>query len=383
MGDFPVSQQCSLKSRLDRAIDSAIADNRLVGAVVLVARNGEIAYGRGAGFIDREAGTPMREDAIFRLASVSKPFVAAAAMRLVERGAIALDQPVSRWLPAFRPALPDGSRPEITLHQLLTHTSGLSYRFLEPDDGAYHRLDVSDGLDQPGLALDENLDRLARAPLAFAPGAAWRYSLGTDVIGAVLEAATGKRLDRVVRDEVTDPLGLADAGFSLADPARLAVPYADGPAGPVRMEGVVVAPLWEGAVRFSPNRILIGSSYPSGGAGMAGSAADVLTLLEAIRNGGGPFLRPETVAMMMDDHVGPQAETQGPGWGFGYGWAVLRDPEPTGTPQAAGTLQWGGVYGHSWFVDPVNRLSVVALTNTAFEGMAGRFVTDVRDAVYG
>ena len=383
-----MSQPSSLHTRLDRAIDSALAyNNRLVGAVVLVARNGETVYRRAAGLLDREAGLVMREDAIFRFASVSKPFVTAAAMRLAERGVIALDQFVRRWLPTFRPILPDGSQPEITLHQLLTHTSGLSYRFLEPEGSAYHRLDVSDGMDHPGRGMADNLRRLGQAPLAFAPGSAWLYSLGIDVIGAVLEAATGKTLDQIVRDEVTGPLGLADTGFAVADRSRLATAYADGADRPVRMEGTVTVPLppqaGEGAIPFTPDRIFDPTSYLSGGAGMAGTAADLLTFLEAIRSGGAPILKPETVAAMMRDHAGPQAETQGPGWGFGYGGAVLVDPAPTGTPQAAGTLQWGGAYGHNWFIDPTNGLSVVALTDTAFEGMAGRFVTAIRDAVYG
>ncbi len=386
-----MSQPSSLETRIDAAIGSAIADHRLVGAVVFVARDGKIAYAHAAGLLDREAGTPMREDAIFRLTSVSKPIVTVAALRLAARGVIALDQPVTRWLPAFHPALPDGSQPSITLHHLLTHSSGLSYRFLEPEGSAYHLLDVSDGLDQPGRAMDDNLRRLAQAPLAFAPGTAWRYSLSIDVIGAVLEAATGQTLDAIVRDQVTGPLGLVDTGFTVTDRARLATPYADGTDGPVRMDGTITVPLppqaGEGAIPFTPDRIFDPASFRSGGAGMAGTARDLLIFLEAIRTarteGSGPILTQNMVATMMRDHVGPQAETQGPGWGFGYGGAVLVDPAPSGTPQATGTLQWGGAYGHNWFIDPINRLSVVLLTNTAFEGMAGRVVTDVRDAVYG
>lgn len=378
-----MSQQGSLASRLDVAIDAALTENRLVGAVVMVARDGEVHYRRAAGLLDREAGQPMQEDAIFRLSSVTKPLVAAATMRLVERGIIALDQPVTRWLPAFRPALGDNSRPEITLHQLLSHTSGLSYRFLEPEGSAYHRLAVSDGLDQPGLALDDNLRRLTQAPLSFAPGSGWRYSLGFDVLGKVLETATGKPLADIMREEVTGPLGMVDTGFAVTDRTRLAAAYANGDEIPDRMEGDVAVPLWEGVVRFSPDRILDPASYASGGAGMAGTAADILTFLEMIRTGGASILKPETVTEMTRDQVGPQAETQGPGWGFGYGWAVLVDPAAAATPQAKGTLQWGGVYGHNWFVDPANGLSIVILTNTAFEGMIGQFVTDVRDAVYG
>ena len=370
-------------ARIDAAIDKALADRRIVGAVVLVAQGGDIVHRRAAGHLDREAGAAMREDAIFRLASITKPIVAAATLRLVEEGRLDLDAPVTAWLPDFRPALPDGTVPEIRLRHLLTHTSGLSYGFLEPAGSAYHRLKVSDGLDQPGLSLHDNLSRLAAAPLAFAPGTGWRYSLGLDVLGGVLERVEGRGLADIVRDRVTAPLGLVETGFAVRDAGRLAKPYADGTPEPVAMTDGMRVPFFDTVATFAPSRILDAASYPSGGAGMAGTAGDVLTFLEAIRTGGAPILRADTVERMASDQVGPEAETQGPGWGFGHGWAVLVDPAPTGTPQAAGTLQWGGAYGHSWFVDRANALTVVALTNTAFEGMSGAFPAEIRDAVYG
>jgi CubicO group peptidase (beta-lactamase class C family) len=293
-----------------------------------------------------------------------------------------MDAPVTRWLPDFRPASPDGSRPEITIHHLLTHTSGLGYGLLEAEDGPYRRLNVSDGLDQPGLSLEENLSRLAAAPLAFAPGTGWRYSLGLDVLGGILEKLTRQSLAELVREHITTPLGLPDTDFSVRDLSRLVKAYADSDPEPVPMTDGMAVPLFGIDAIFAPSRILNSRSYPSGGAGMVGTASDVLCLLEAIRTGGSPILKPETIASMIADQVGPQAQAQGPGWGFGYGWAVLADPSQTGTPQAAGTLQWGGAYGHNWFVDPANGLSVVALTNTAFEGMGGAFPSDVRNAVY-
>lgn len=372
----------ALGMKLDQVIDTALAEQRIVGAVVLVAKDGEVVYRRAAGLADREAGVPMRDDAIFRLASITKPIVSVAAMRLVEEGRLDLDAPMTRWLPDFRPALPDGSEPVITVRHLLLHTSGLSYGFFEPPDGPYHRLNVSDGLDQPGLSLAENLRRLAAAPLGFAPGTQWRYSLGTDVLGAVLEKAEGKRLPDIVRERVTAPLGMDSTDFAVVDGARLTQAYADGDPAPVLMTDGIVVSANGFAVTFAPSRILDPGSYPSGGAGMAGTAEDVLRVLEMIRRQGEPLLRPATVAEMAADHVGPQAETQGPGWGFGYGWAVLVDPAAANTPQAAGTLQWGGAYGHSWFVDRTNGISLVALTNTAFEGMAGAFPTALRDALY-
>lgn len=369
-------------ARLDGVVEQAIADRRLVGAVVMVSRDGKVVYRRAAGLADREAGTPMQENTVFRLASVSKPIVTAAFMRLVEEGWLSLQDPVTRYLPEFRPRLTDGSTPVITLHQLATHSSGLSYRLLEPTGSAYHSLNISDGLDQPGLSLAENLDRLAKATLIFPPGTDWRYSLGLDVLGGVMEAATGETLPRLVERLITQPLGLKDIGFGVADPSRLAVAYADGRPEPTPIADGETVAFQGAAVRFAPSRIFDARSFASAGAGMAGTAQDVLRFLDTVRGGAAPLLKAETVAAMMKAQIGPEAATQGPGWGFGYGWAVLIDPKAAGTPQSAGTLQWGGVYGHSWFVDPAAKLTVVALTNTAFEGMSGRFTVELRDAVY-
>lgn len=133
---------------------------------------------------------------------------------------------------------------------------------------------------------------------------------------------------------------------------------------------------------FSPARALNVGAYPSGGAGMVGDADDVLRLVETLRSGGQGILQPDTVALLRRPHVGTEAQTQGPGWGFGFGGALLVDPDAAQTPQHAGTLTWGGVYGHSWFFDPEAQLSVVVLTNTAFEGMCGRYPQQIRDAVY-
>lgn len=373
----------ALAARLDKVIDTAVAEHRLVGTVVLVARDGKVVYRRAAGLADREAGRPMREDAVFRFSSVTKPFVSVAVMKLVEDGKLRLDDPVTRWLPDFRPKLADGTEPVITLRQLLNHTSGLTYGLAEKPSHRYHQLGVSDGIDLSGISLDENIRRLGQAPLAFSPGSAWRYSVAIDVLGLVVEKATGKPLPQVVAETVTGPLALADTGFVAHDPARLTAAYYNAQPAPKRMTDNLDVPIGPTAVRFAPSRATDKTAFPSGGAGMVGTAGDVLTLLETVRKGGAPILKAATVAEMMKDQVGPQAATQGPGWGFGYGWAVLDDPAVAKTPQAAGTIAWGGVYGHNWFVDSKNRLTVVIMTDTAFEGMNGPFTTQVRDAVYG
>lgn len=379
-------------SSIDAAIDGAIAEQRLVGAVVLVSHGGRLVHRRAAGLADREAGRPMHEDALFRLASVSKPIVSTAAMVLVNQGRISLDDPVTRWLPSFRPRLPEdagGGEAVITLRQLLTHTAGLGYRFFESsDDGPYARAGVSDGMDRDdGLTLAGNLQRLAGVPLLYPPGTGWLYSLAIDVIGAVVEAASGLPLPEAVRTLVTAPLQMHDTGFVAAPgDLRLATPYVNSPGAtpPQRMDGPVVATPFEGAVgiRFDPARAFDASAWPSGGAGMVGSAGDFLRLLETLRTGGAPLLNAATVDAMGRNHTGDRGPAEAPGWGFGLGFSVLHDPQPTQTPESPGTWRWGGAYGHAWFVDRARGLSVVAFTNTLYEGMSGRFVTDLRDAVY-
>lgn len=373
-------------SPIDAAIDRALAERRLVGAVVLVARDGDVVYRRAAGYADREARRPMVEDALFRLASVTKPIVSAAALALVERGVLGLDDPVTRWLPDFRPRLSDGTAPTITVRHLLTHTAGLTYSFFQPADGPYARGGVSDGLDDVPWSLDENLRRLAAAPLAFAPGTAWGYSVAHDVLGAVLAAAAGRPLPAVVATLVTGPLGMRATSFGPHPLDALVTPYADpaaepGASEPVRMGPTQVVPVGlGGGTRFSPTRAAAPHAFPSGGAGLTGTASDVLAFLEALRTDGGGALSAESARALRANAVG--ALRAAPGWGWSLGAAVLVDPGEAATPQAPGTVWWNGAYGHSWFVDPANDLTVVALTNTAFEGMWGRFTTDLRDAVY-
>ncbi|ATN36885.1 serine hydrolase (plasmid) [Rhizobium sp. ACO-34A] len=375
-----------VRHRLDTVIDAALVAERVVGAVVLVSHNGSTVYRRAAGLADREAGITMKEDSIFRLASVSKLFVATAVMVLIERGKISLDGLVGDILPAFKPTLADGRPASITVRQLLTHTSGLGYGFLEPQDGSYHRAQVSDGMDRSGLTLEENLRRLASVPLLFEPGAAWNYSLSIDVLGAFIEKITGLTLTDTVRELVTKPLDIEESGFITTDPARLATAYADSPRRPRRMKDDDLLPTMPGLadVAMSPARAFDNSAFPSGGAGMVGTADDTLRLLEALRLGGEPILSPGRVRDMARNQIGAIPVAGWPGWGHGLGFSVLLDPKAAGTPETGGTWRWGGAYGHSWFVDPVENLTVVAFTNTAFEGMSGggRFPQDLCRAIY-
>ncbi|GAA3603604.1 serine hydrolase domain-containing protein [Gibbsiella greigii] len=374
-----------LAARIRYANQQALAEGRLVGSVVLVARAGALVCAEACGDADRERQQAMQLTTQFRLASVSKPFTTLAAMRMIEQQKLALSDTVSQWLPWFTPALPDGRRPAITIRQLLTHTAGLDYRFHQPPDGPYHALGVEDGLDPSSLSLEQNLRRLSCAPLLAEPGQMFNYSLAIDVLGAVLERVAGLPLPQVFEQWVAQPLGLSNTGFSTDNAANLATAYYNSATGPQLMYDGIKLPIppdFDSIVEFAPSRALDAAAYPSGGAGMVGCAQDVLALLEALRTGGN-VLRPETAELMRQPHVGPEAEVMGPGWGFGFGGALLADAQRAATPQHNGTLQWGGVYGSSWFIDPVAQLSVVALTNTAYEGMNGQYTMQIRDAVYG
>ena len=227
--------------------------------------------------------------------------------------------------------------------------------------------------------------RIASVPLVFEPGTDWRYSVSTDVLGAVVASASGMTLPEAVARYVTGPLGMADTTFVVADPARLAAAYRDGEESATRMhEAGDTVPMGEPGVPFSPGRATDPEAWPSGGGGMSGTAADYARFLEAIRTGGAPVLSAASAELLTTHQIGDlRAWSEGEGWGHGLGAAVLLDPAAAGTPQHAGTWQWGGVLGAHWFVDPVEALTVVVLTNSSLAGVIGDFPVEFRDAIYG
>jgi CubicO group peptidase (beta-lactamase class C family) len=376
----------ALSDPIQTIVQQALNEQRLVGAVVLVARDGELIHQQAAGLADHESTRPMTLETIFRLASVSKPIVSMAALVLAAQGRLDLDDNIDHWLPEFQPRLADGRQARITARQLLSHTAGLGYRFFEADvNGAYARADVSDGMDASGISLAENLRRIASVPLLYEPGTAWGYSLATDVLGALIERVHGTPLGETVRQLVTGPLDMTDTDFFARDAQRVATVYVNDTPQPHRLgEGETVS-AFEGAVgiAYSPARIFDVHAFPSGGAGMAGSAGDFLRLLETLRQGGGALLPSAWIEQASRDQTNGLELPNAPGFGFGLGFSVLRDQQLAASSESPGTWRWGGAYGHSWFVDRARGLSVVAFTNTLYEGMSGRFVTDLRDAVYG
>jgi CubicO group peptidase (beta-lactamase class C family) len=375
-----------IAAAVDAALEAEFRRGKVVGAAVRISLDGRPAYSRAEGFADREAGRKMREDSLFRLASMSKSIVSATALALMERGRLGLDDAVARFLPDFQPRLKDGAIAKLRIRHLLTHTSGLTYGFVQQPGHAYHRANVPDGMDQPGLTMEENLRRIASVPLEFAPGAAWGYSVSTDVLGAVIATVNGTTLGEAVAQYVTTPLGMTDTAFTVTDAGRLVVPYADGESTPVRMADPqsVARPEEPGThLVFSPSRVFDQRSFQSGGAGLNGTTADYMRFMEALRTGGGAILKPATVTMAARNHIGAlPRDPKDAGLRNTLFGGMIDDPVAAKAPQSAGTLTFGGAWGHSGFVDKARGLSVVALTNTAVEGVSGTFPTTIRDAAY-
>jgi CubicO group peptidase (beta-lactamase class C family) len=368
-----------MQGHLDRAIDAALEEKRIVGTVVLVAHKGVVSYRRAAGFADREAQKSVREDTIFRLASLTKPIIAAIILKLQDEGRLSVDGPVTNYLPYFTPKMPDGTQPVIRLRHLLTHSAGLVVDVTPTPEELTREPLLSVNGSYRHLSLEDHLRRLASRPLQSAPGTTWAYGLSYDVLGAVAAKVFGGSVEEVTRHYITEPLGMMDTMFGVRDIARLAQPYADASPEPALMgEPHSLVHQRGHTVTFTPSRILDSGVFASGGGGLAGTAGDFMRFLIGLQWGG--LLKPETHAAGLVPQISAPTQTAGQGQAF-LGIAI-DDPAASGTPQHAGSYYWGGVFGSSWFVDPKAELAVVAVTNTAFEGLNGQFAEDIRNAVY-
>ena len=311
--------------RIDALFNEAVAKKQIAGAVVLLARQGKVGYLQGIGVQDAEAKTPMTPGTIFRIASMTKPVTSVAAMMLVDRGALKLDDPISKYVPEFKVAkvlVPDkaadpgkytavaAERP-ITVHHLLTHTSGLTYGFFgKPYLGdLYRNAGVSDGLIQTEGTIGDNVKRLAKLPLLHQPGSAWEYGLSSDVLGRVIEVASGKDLDTFFREEIFRPLKMTDTYFFL--PAekkdRFAALYA--PNEDKTIVRVGEGPMKAGALLYSASFHYQGPrTFFSGGAGLVSTASDYARFLQMLLNGGElddiRLLKAETVAKITANQIG-------------------------------------------------------------------------------
>jgi len=386
--EVPPEQVGMSKPKLDRihdALKQHVADGKLAGTVVLVARKGKLIYTDTTGFQDKDEGKPMALDSVFRIYSMTKPLVSVAAMILIEDGAIQLTDPVSKFFPAFKSQQVSVARSdnelaklgytlvaadrEMTVQDLLRHTAGLAYGEITvntPVKDAYAKsglylAGVRD-YDARELTPAEEVERLAKAPLAHQPGTVWEYSMAVDLLGRVIEAASGKRLADFLDERVFKPLKMRDTAFSVppAKIARLAQPLATDLASgqPIRVIDVAKAP-----------------NNDSGGTGAVSTAADYLRFSQMLLNGGQlegtRVLSRTTVALMTSDHLGSRIATPfspgelllgTPGYTFGLGFAVRPSGGIAGVPGSAGEFMWAGYAGTYFWVDPKEELTAVYMS---------------------
>ena len=357
--------------RLGDALERDVGDGVIPGAVVLIARRGAVAWHEAFGYRDRAAGAPMERDSIFRIYSMTKPLFSAAAMTLVEEGALVPSEPIARHLPVFaemsvgvaiadpetggeRLELVPAKRP-ITLQDLLRHTSGLTYAFIGagPVKEAYKAAGLASfSLD---MTIMEYAGRVARLPLLWQPGTTWDYGRSTDILGAVMEAAAGEALDAFMARRIFEPLGMADTAFWVPETGhdRIAEPQADPETGAV--DDLI-------DIRRPPKML-------AGGHGLVSTAADYARFCQAMLNGGAldgvRVLSRKTVEYMTADHLGAgiskagTAYLPGPGYGFGLGFGVRAAAGESPWPGSVGEYFWGGYAGTYFWIDPSEELVVV------------------------
>ncbi|MGD9617353.1 MAG: serine hydrolase domain-containing protein [Alphaproteobacteria bacterium] len=376
-------------ARLERlaAVVRHDVERRLIpGAVVLLARGGRVAFAETFGYQDRETGIPMALDSIFRIASMTKPMASVAAMMLSEEGRLEIAAPVAQYLPEFSDMTVGSERARatrtMTVQDLMRHTSGLTYA--QFGDSPVQMLWRDVKLMDEKQTNTELVEKLAGLPLMFEPGTTWEYSMSTDVLGRVVEVASGMSLGEFFTTRITGPLGMSDTGFAATGEraGRVAEPQTDPATGQrPPMRNVKQPGRWE-----------------SGGGGAVGTASDYLRFCQMLLNGGDldgvRLLAPKTVALMASDHLPPGigygatararfgalAPVPEMGYGFGLGFAVRNEPGRSPVPGSVGEYFWGGVTGTYFWIDPREQLIAVLMLAAPDQRLHYRYLT--RQLVY-
>ena len=358
--------------RLDTAMQKAVDSGELPGAVVLIARDGQLVYAKSFGWQDREKKIPMRNDSIFRLYSMTKPVVSVAAMTLVEEGRLGLQEPVSKYIPEFKNmkvgveskdadgkpvlTLVDAKR-QITVQDLLRHTSGLTYGVLGAPNAVKKMYNDAEIFSQKWVLADF-CRALAKLPLQFQPGTTWEYSHSTDVLGRVVEVVSGQTLDVFLAERIFEPLKMVDTAFQVPPEKqnRMAQPMPD----------VYTGKMPELIIDFGKPQ-----TFFAGGHGLVSTAGDYLRFAQMLANGGelegARILGPRTVEYMTSNHVNAQIDKgptflPGPGYGFGLGFATRIDRGQSEWPGSPGDFYWAGYAGTYFWVDPEEELVPVLMT---------------------
>jgi CubicO group peptidase (beta-lactamase class C family) len=358
-------------ARIGEVLQADIDKGRLPGAVVAIARRGKLVYFKAFGYLDKDAGTKMTTDAIFSIASMTKPMVAVGALELNERGLVQIDDPVSKYLPQFgkqQVAVLKGDGYDTvaairqpTIMDLMRHTSGIIYggRGATPVHKLYPAGSAAVG---PGMTGQEVMDKLAGLPLLHQPGTVWDYGFGLDVLGMVIEKVSGQSLGQYLGAQLWKPLGMVDTGFLVpADKLkRYAKGFANDPdTGKPQFVLDLSKPL----------------KFECGGGCAASTAADYLRFAQMLLNGGQlggkRVLGRKTVEYMLSNQLSPtmvnligNADPTRADMGFGLGLAVQTTPGVVRTAGSVGSFSWPGAYGTNWFADPKEQLAVVFMAAT-------------------
>lgn len=358
--------------RIDAAFKAYVEDNKMAGSVILVARKGKVAYFKAFGYRDIASKSTMTGDVIFRIASQTKAIVSVGIMILQEEGKLLIQDPLSKYFPEFKEttvAKPAAggeysvvkAKREITLRDLLTHTAGIGYGYGVAAE-AWKKAGIQGWyFADRNEPIAETVKRMAALPMEAQPGEKWVYGYSIDILGAVIEKASGMPLDQFLKDRIFDLVGMSDTHFYLPanKKARLATVYSPAvgqPLQPSPAEGTMDA---QGAYVDGPRKSF------SGGAGLLSTARDYFLFLQMMANGGQlngkRVLSSRTVHLMTINHLDEAVDFR-PGEGFGLGFEVVMDQGRRGMPGSVGEYGWGGAYGSTYWVDPAEELVVVYFT---------------------
>ncbi|MBH8568883.1 beta-lactamase family protein [Microvirga sp. STS02] len=380
--------------RIDRLLAEYTAAGRVPGAIALVMREGKVLYRNAFGFADLVNQTPLRTDAIFRIASQTKALTSVGLMMLYDEGKFQLDDPIAKYLPAFANAQVLASFNQkdstyttvpangpVTIRQLFTHTSGISYPVIGTREATaiYAKAGIPSGIGTPSGTLATSMDALGKLPLMHQPGERFTYGLSVDVLGRLIEVLSGQSLDQFLRTRLFEPLGMKDTFFYLPaeKQARLVLLYTENAA----KQSVEMEP--QG--RMTPNYPKAKGNYFSGGAGLSSTIDDYARFLQMMLNGGRyqgrQLLKPATVALITQNQMG--SVSQG-GNKFGLGFSITT-PENARVPGlSAGSYEWGGIFGTTYWVDPQQKLVGLIYTqkypNSTGRDLAGKFKAAVYES---
>jgi CubicO group peptidase (beta-lactamase class C family) len=380
-------------ARIPRFLEGQVAAGALPGALTLIWRRGEIAHQSLVGLTDIAHGTPMREDAIFRIYSMTKPVTAVALLMLLEEGRIALNDPVAKFIPGFADLKVQNGQMKraMTVLDLLRHTAGLTYGFHNrtPIDAQYRALRISEMDTEGGLpAMIAQLESMA---LEYSPGDHWIYSVATDVVGYLVQLVSGQSYADFVRQRILAPLKMTDTDFVVPDAKRdrFAACYLLQPTGLELFDA------------YPNEKYFAAPRLESGGGGLVSTAADYLRFCRMLLNkgelDGARLMSPKTVRLMTANHLPDGAEIADlspsadafnesgyRGIGFGLGVAVMLDPVRAGIPGTAGEFAWGGMASTAFFVDPQEDMAVVFMTQAIVDtGRRVKLRRDLRSLIYG